>query len=461
MRTIKNLKSLNILFFFLWISIVFILFCFDGLGIYNFHSLVKIVFSCFFIMLLLKTLIQNEIFSIYFLFLGFSIFFIYSRLFFDFIGYAPINKTVFMRVHYSSDETIIKFLLLSIVFYLFIDIGYYAYHKNMLKKAEPVENKFGKKIAFLFFLLFSIIFFYKCLLDIKAMHFHGYTSNVKDIRSDYPFWTAGSGTFFYIFFYLFLMYKRSKAETIFVILLYLMISFSSGLKGARAAFFIPFVFSLYYLHKNKIINITLKKLLMIGFLSLFGIYAITISRGDNLDNIKNIGDLARYVFYYQGTTIGLPLYYIEFKDYFDNISNMPYILSDLIHLYYEKIKNGGYIVSAFVNIHHIQGAELGECFLLELLNLPFFLSCFVCIFIGRLINFTEQNFTRNIYFAPLLISMMSGFFYIPRNSLFCFLVPTTVMYLFVTNFFFVFENSFERFIKSKKVFMKSMRRSEK
>lgn len=451
MRTAKNFKNLNILFFSFWICVALVLSCCNELGMYNFCYAMKIIFAIFFVMLILKTLLQNDIFSIYFLFLGFSIFFVYSRLIFDFIEYAPINKTVFMRFYYFSDKTVAKFLLLSIIFYSFIDFGYYLYHKKYnLKKAEPIENKFGKRTALLLFIFFSIIFFYKCLLDIKAMQANGYTANVKEIRVNYPFWTIGSGTFFYIFFYLFLMYKRTKTETIFVIFLYTLISFSSGMKGTRAAFFIPFIFALYYLHKVKIININLKKLILIVSFSFLGIYVITISRGDNLENIKNIGDLMRYIFYYQGTTIGLPFYYIEFKDHFDNIPSLPYILADLIHLYSGKIESGGNIVSSFVNIHHFEDAGFGESFLLELLNLPLPISLFVCIFIGKIINFTEHNFTKNIYLSPLLIAMMSGLFYIPRNALFCFLVPTTVVYLFATNFFFIFEKDCKRFLKLKK-----------
>ena len=391
----------------------------------------KFFILIFILLLIVHSYLKNGIISIYSLFISFCLFFLYFRIFFDLIGSKSLQEYNFGKHITWSENIIFIFLNYSFLYLITIDFFYYFFKPNKIKYIVPVNNKTTKKIIFFFFLLYAIIFSYKCYLDIKTIHSLGYTAVISKLRINYPFWTKGAGTFFNLFFYLLLMHELTKKETLTIIILYAIVSLLSGLKGARAAFFIPIIFILFYLTEKKYIKITISKLIILVFIAIGAIFLITISRGESLNQIKSFSDVLEYVFYNQTQTFNVPIFFLENKEFCQEQRIVPYIFSDILHTYSSFFPSGNGVIFRFTGLP--SGMSLGESLFLELLDLPLFFALFTCMCISYAIKFVQVNFLRNRRFLPIFCCFVCSAFYMPRNTLFSFLDSSSLIYFVMAN----------------------------
>lgn len=393
----------------------------------------KFFLLLFVISILLCSVKRNGCAALYSLFLFFSLFFLFFRIFFDLIGFKSITIYNFVITKIWREEIIFKFLNFSFFYLIIIDFFYYISKPSVVTEIPILKNNSTKKITLLFFIVFSCLFAYKSYLDMKMIQKFGYTASLANIRINYPFWLKGSGTFFYIFFYALLMHELSKRELKVIFLVYVLLSLLSGLRGARAAFFLPVIFALFYLNEKKILKINLYNGLIIVICFTCIIFLITFFRGEDLSNIKKIGDVVSYVFYGQTQTFNVPMFFMEYKSEIQSERLLPYIFSDLLHKYIPSIQDGSMAIGKYN--HLPEGLSLGDSLYLELLDLPLMIAFFICACIGRVIKFVQINFLRNRTLSPLFFCSVTSIFYMPRNILFSFLGPDCIAYFIFSNLF--------------------------
>lgn len=411
-----------------------------SLKIINFF--VILLFTLFFI----KSVKYNGILSVYSLFIFFSVFFIYSRIIFEWIGYLgrQVNDFYFFstRIHFS-DRTVFMFMFYTVFYLVFIDFGFYfskiKQHKNDILR----ENRKAKFYIFLFIFLILPLLLYKAYLDIKNVELYGYQS-VLD-RDTYPFYLKGIGTIFISLFYCAFMFKLTKKEVIILVAVYLFQAFASSLRGSRSVFFIPFVFSIFLLWRLNIIRVKLWQLSVVGLCAILFIAWYTMVLRDEVILDLSVGNILKYICYGQGNSIGLPLYYLEFKDDFDAKIKLPLIIEDWLSFYVQDVfHRGSYYISLIANKKNVEGG-LGESFYLELLNLPIFISLLFSYFLGRTFKYIEKNIFSSRFLIPFFLLFSQWLFVIPRFAFFNFLDLYGLCAIFLSFFLYLFFNTFGKY----------------
>ena len=417
-------KTYHLIFFYLFSLIMSLLLMFTfELGYEKISlTIIEVEIILILIFLIYHSYKKNGIISLYTLFLFFSIFFIFSRIIFEFIGYLgrQVNDFYFFltNIHFK-DETVFKFMFYSIIYFLSIDAGTH-YQKKEKKILIPVKRYHSviKVILTYIVILLLPLLLYKGYLDIQNVSLNGYRS-VLD-RTSYPFYLKGIGTIFISCFFVFFMFQPERHEVIFIISIYIIYSFSASLRGSRSVFFIPFIFSIYLLWKMKIIKITFKGLFVIGFCCILLIAWFTsYLRGEAIQNL-GLGDLIKYVLYGQGNSIGLPLYYLEFKDVIDSQIQLPLIIEDWGSFFFDSLHRGSYYIAQIANKNGVDGG-LGESIFLELLNLPLPLAIIISFCLGKIIKYIDLNIFCNAFSIPLFLLISQWVFVLPRFALFNFL----------------------------------------
>lgn len=180
-------------------------------------------------------------------FLIFSVFFIYSRIIFEWIGYLnrQVNDFYFFltNIHFR-DRTVFYFMFYTVLYLVFIDFGYCYSKSNNKQIDDRCEDNTAKFFILLCMILLIPLLLYKALLDVKNVKLNGYQS-VLD-RSSYPFYLKGIGTIFISLFYCLFMFKLSKREIKIAVVIYLFYAFFSSLRGSRSVFFYSFCFFFLY-----------------------------------------------------------------------------------------------------------------------------------------------------------------------------------------------------------------------
>ena len=402
---------------------------------------IELIVILIFLLFWIKSTRYNGVLSLYSLFLIFSVFFIYSRIIFEWIGYLnrQVNDFYFFltNIHFK-DRTVFYFMFYTVLYLVFIDFGYYYSKSNNKQIDDRCEDNTAKFFILLCMVLLIPFLLYKAWLDVKNVKLNGYQS-VLD-RSSYPFFLKGVGTIFISLFYCLFMFKLSKREIKIAMVIYLFYAFFSSLRGSRSVFFIPFVFSLYIFWRFGVIKISLLKIFVVGCCSILLIAWFTVVlRGENISNIS-ISNIFKYILYGQGNSIRVPLYYLEYKDFLDARIQLPLILEDWISFFTDYFHKGSYYVALLANKNNVEGG-LGETVFVELLNLHLVLSLPISFFLGNILKLVEQDLLKNRFQIPLLLLISQWIFVIPRFAIFnffdlygiCELLITFLMYLFFRN----------------------------
>ncbi len=404
--------------------------------------LVIFTFSVFFI----KSSKSNGILSLYSLFLIFSVFFLYSRIVFEWIGY--LNRQVndfyfFLTSIHFKDRTVFDFMFYTILYLISIDFGYYYSKFTNNRLDNRTENNTAKFFIFLCIILIMPLLLYKSYLDIKNVKLNGYQSILD--RSSYPFYLKGVGTIFISLFYCLFMFKMTKKEILILIFIYLIYSFTSSLRGSRSVFFIPFVFSFYVLWRLDIIKISFFKLIIIASCSILLIAWFTVVlRGERISD-SSLSKIFKYILYGQGNSIGVPLYYLEYKDYIDARIQLPLFLEDWFSFFTNFFHKGSYYVALVANKKNVEGG-LGESIYVELLNLPLVFSLPVSFCFGKILKKVEMNLLSNRFRIPFFLLLSQWLFVLARFAFFNFLDLYGICEMFLTVVLFLFFNNCSKYI---------------
>lgn len=412
------------------------------------YILLKIITFFTLLFLMMKSWIRNGVFSLYSLFIDFSMFFVFSRLFFDLINYIPLTTFLFFGRKTFSEGLIFTILIRNIFFLIAIDMGYYLSHSYTIREKKVNFDSNVEKILFVLYIFSAIWFGFKAILDIKTVLIYGYSAVLSDLRVDYPFWLKGAGTVFITLFYSLFLVKHTKKKWMQIIIVYLILMLLTGLRGSRASFIVPLIFAIYVMNELKVISIKLKQFVLFILLIIGFIFLITIARGENLTYIKSFKDIFYYIFYNQGNTFGLLTYYAENKQDIKVSQNLPIIISDLLSYYNKNFHTGSEIIGKYANTSTLSGIGLGQSLFLELFDMPFAFSLLLSCFIGAMIKFTEKNLLINRNCIVVFCIMSCSIFYMPRDILFAALEPLNFVYVFGSLFLFVF---FKFFYNKKKL----------
>lgn len=357
---------------------------------------------------------------------------------------------MFFQNKYFSERIIFTILFKICAFIILIDLGFYFSKNQKLKIFPLLDNKRTKRISFVLYIITTLWFGYKAVLDIKSVMNSGYSALLSEIRQNYPFWLKGAGTGFMICFYSLLMQKQNRKDYIKIFIIFCIIMLLTGLRGSRASFLIPLLFALYVLNIQKVINITFKRLILLIVAMIIFVLLITSFRGENISYLTSIKDIFFYIFYNQGNTFGLLPYYQENILDIKNTISIPIVFSDVLNFYNKTILAGDAIVGKYANINHVPGISLGQSLFLELYDLPFVIGLLLSIFIGKYIKFTETNFFRNRFFIVFLGICVSSIIYMPRDILFAPFEPLNVVYILGSFFIILFANVFGKYLNGRK-----------
>jgi len=241
------------------------------------------------------------------------------------------------------------------------------------------------------------------------------------------------------------MFKMTKKEILILIFIYLIYSFTSSLRGSRSVFFIPFVFSFYVLWRLDIIKISFFKLIIIASCSILLIAWFTVVlRGERISD-SSLSKIFKYILYGQGNSIGVPLYYLEYKDYIDARIQLPLFLEDWFSFFTNFFHKGSYYVALVANKKNVEGG-LGESIYVELLNLPLVFSLPVSFCFGKILKKVEMNLLSNRFRIPFFLLLSQWLFVLARFAFFNFLDLYGICEMFLTVVLFLFFNNCSKYI---------------
>ena len=444
-------KQINY-FFIVFVPFTF----FSVLAVYYFSYNIKMLalyFLLFYLFVLIKSIYFFGFLSIYSIYLYTSFFFVYSRLFFDLIGFRSF-LAIRMPVDFTfSDETGVVFILISFFAFYICDIVFSLNtKKELIIKCNFRHSGNLQNIGILIIIMMMPLLLYKLNMQLQFVRERGYLSiyNGELAGLSYPIWTRGSGTLLIIGYMLFLMSYPRKKIFILVSLLYLFNSFFTSLQGARSVFLIETIVVLYLYSRfyNVKINIGGLIVLFLGII-LFSIMIAYSRVNRSVDSILAINNL----FYSQGNTIGVPLAIIENKDNIE-YRRFPFIFSSIAEPYFSFIYGGdASLKTTLENFNHIGritahklhaqsyflGHGMGGSFLAEMYDFGgvFGIILWSVIF-AFIISVIEKYFLFRQSLIPFFYFLIGTYIYLPRGSFFGFINNMHYIFLLFV-IFYIFE----------------------
>jgi oligosaccharide repeat unit polymerase len=415
--------------FALWIG-------FGGGIEFNFSPAIA-VFLLFYCASALRAAYYLGFLSLYAIYLYTGVFFVYSRLFFHLIGYESFLKIDWLIQYRFSDETGIIFLSCAFLSHYIIDFMLLRNRKkhqnvNRLKNYPTLQNT-G------FFLMLAAFpsIIYKLYLSFAYIKKNGYLALYTSAESiKYPFWTQGSGTFFFTGFLLILYSYPSKKMFKQAAVLFIIYSIMGSMSGVRSTVIVNTLAVIYCYIKLYNKRIPLKSILMlfvifVGFSIFMGNF-----RGGEKTSLQSA--LLRHFFYGQGASIAVPLTIIEhgmelpFHYY-------PFMLSAFTHpiLRFIYPNTGGGQNKFFVEKYNsmsetisyyqspdmfFSGYGLGGSILAEMYDFGgFFGIIFWSAILAWIIKTVENKFTNINKNIPFMFFVITTVIYSPRNNFFGFI----------------------------------------
>lgn len=385
--------------------------------------------------------------SIYSIYLYTSFFFVYSRLFFDIIGYRSFLVIGFPKEYSFSERTGSIFIISSFVSFFVIDIIYSSksspggvYANNLIKL--PSLRNAGIALMCIAFpaLLYKL---YLQLLFVKA---NGYLSiyNGELDKLALPAWSRGTGTLFVIGYMLFLASYPPHGYFLIVSAVYLFNALFGSLKGTRSGFLIELIAVIYFYTKfyNKKIKIG-RMFFLFGGIILFSVI-LGYSRA-NMKFSASAGDVLKGFFYGQGNTIGVPLYLMEAGNRI-KYKRFPFIFTSVLepafNIIYKdsptrQIKLEKYSSLPVIATHAISpsmyyaGNGLGGSVLAEMYDFGGIIGVIIwsSLLAVLMLQLEKSMFRKNLY-IPFCFFFMSTLIYLPRYHFFGFVEKLHHLILF-------------------------------
>lgn len=403
-----------------------------------------------FVLIFIRQILIGNLYSLYTFYLLTSAFFMYDK----FILGPCLGKGVmsidFAGTYSFPDWVGEKFVFIASVSIVVVDFVYTTHKvKGVLFKWNESETKihtsdstvktddFYLKVGLIIMCVFIFPILYKIVLQIQHQKtFANYAiANFtgQEDTTHYPWWTKGSGVFFYIGFLFFIYSFPPVKKAKYGYILYFLMMFTTALKGGRA-FFFTYILTMPLLYK-KIYGKTMSKFAMFSLTLL--LIAMGIFLGNFRSNISTKvqkGILAEFL-YGQTTTMGVPYVYLE------NHGNIPYkqypfiltylvnpIRKHFIHAnrgsieYLKQSNNYGSIALYLINPNLLKvGGGLGLNFLTEAYDFfgvigVVFWSAILAVVI-KLVDFIKYS-NKNRWLIVTLFFVYQYTLFLPRHSFF-------------------------------------------
>lgn len=305
-------------------------------------------FSIFYTITVIHAIVQYGAFSLYSLYLYTSFFFIYSKIFFTALGLVDFLYVDFPGKHQFSKTTGIIFIAGSFISFYLLDIYYYIQRQKVIKNIQLIDshkyrlihNKNLQDLGLCIMLITFPIILYKLYIQIQIIKAEGYLGLYTGVldKIQYPIWTKGSGTLFYLGFLFVLISYPSKRKFICSATLFILFNLTNALKGGRGGFISSVLAIIYFYQQFYGVRITIKKLFVPALiLCIFSAVIGELRMNNENNSSKNMVSLLQNFIMGQNTSIGSPLAIIEFKSEQNQFRKYPYIYSILLAPFYNII----------------------------------------------------------------------------------------------------------------------------
>jgi len=437
----KNNNIRIIYIYYLSIIITVILFSFLS-SIYAALTPLKICLLIVYLITLIRSILNNDLLSLYSIYLYTSGVFIYSRVFLDVIGNKPFLNVTFPINFVFSNLTGLIFLYISILHIVLTDIGFnlHKYHitNKYSKIIKIIKTKYNiQNISFILMIINFPSILYKMYIQFIYIRNNGYLSIFLGelINIDYPFWTKGSGTLFLLAFLLLLISHPEKHIFKYSSILFGCYLFLSALKGQRGILLVGII-SLLYLY-NRLYNIKIKyfEIFIIGMLFIIYSQFMSSYRTKEAFYKPRYTEILSDFIYSQGTSIVVPLSIIENKNKYV-YRKYPYLFSPIFS-YFEKYTHptSGQTTIRLINYNNISDATqflfsssnyyagngTGASGLAEFYDFYGFSGIFILSFLlGYILSNTEYLILSNSLAIPFHWFFINSLIYLPRNRFFSF-----------------------------------------
>jgi oligosaccharide repeat unit polymerase len=409
-------------------------------------------FLLFYCITVVKSIYLFGFLSLYSIYLYAGAFFIYSRFFFDLIGYKSfLYVSIFGVVRNFKNNT--GFILICICFlsHYVMDMIYIfsVFRKRRIIK-EIKHNNIVQSIGLVvMFVVFPVIL-YKFYIQFMYIRSHGYevlyNGNMLENVS-MPVWTFGSVSLFTFGYLLVLVSRPSKRFFLLSSVLYLGAMLFDSLKGQRSVFLTSVITVIFFyrkLYPGKKISLKLIVSLFLLLVS-FSVFITTLRSNTKLSRM-DVKTLVFGLFYSQGVSIVLPLIIIEDGDTL-KYHSYPFIFSPLFYRYYQtvypttawqsviKLKryNGLHDIASYkwTPKGYLNGNGLGSAFLAEMYDCGGILGIIFWSAVAALVfNFIERFLLKNIVCVVMFWFLIKSITYLPRNRFFgSFFDPHLIVFL--------------------------------
>lgn len=416
--------------FFLIITIIILIFIFYLIKLENMNISMKFIILVVYTLTLILSYLRKEIMIL--LFLGCLFLFQYGRIVILPFFYKDIEMTFFYYIKFNLeiDMFVTELLFINLIG---IFMGLIIPISSIRKIVEKEEKKkYVIFILIIIFISFYLKFSYEILKILKNYSYGDYYKiGMKSLNKSNLLEKICYNIFLFSIPFGLSLRKLSKKEKIFLIFINLFSLFLIVLRGTRSAFFSGICFTIWYLNKENIIKINIKKLFVIGtFLIVLIIFFENIRNNKRIDNF-NIIKISKSVIYNQGTT-GTFLCLLKEKPEIFEQNKIPYIFSNIIGFRstkqdeetYQKIKNSTNVVlanrmSTSLNKDKwLLGNGMGGNYIIEMYDFGGKIGILILSLILTLFfKFVDKNY---FYFSWLkrsfLIYIIPKFFLIPRNN---------------------------------------------
>ncbi|MBO4858769.1 MAG: O-antigen polysaccharide polymerase Wzy [Treponema sp.] len=430
-------------------------------------------FICGYFFIILRQMLIGNFYTLYCFYLLTSTFFMYDKFILGPLLGKGVLSINFLGTYSFPDWVAEKFVFIAAISITVIEIVYNCKIKKEIvleknnteliyKKDNTVfTNTFYYKIGMVIMYIFIIPLVYKIILQIqnqKAFSDYAIANFTQHNRKvSFPWWTKGSGTFFYIGFLLFLYSFPSSKKVKFGYFLYFIMMLTTALKGGRA-FFFTYLLCIPLIMK-KLYRKTLSRMqIVILFFVLCGGAIFLGNFRSNLSMQVKKGELLNFL-YGQTTTMGVPYVYIN------NNGDIPYrhypfILTNIIRpiqfhfrsinlnpIDYMKVSNNyGLITLYMLNPYAVEtGGGLGLNFLTEAYDFFGFIGVVLWSFIlALIIKYLDKkrynNKNRTTFIVDFFIYQYVLF--LPRHSFFGIVSELKYIILFFVVYFFLEERNY-------------------
>lgn len=304
------------------------------------------LFFVLFFWVVMAQITLNGLLHLFTIFLGLFFLFLGGIPFLDLIGVIDIEE-LFLIVHNRLSNAIyIEVYTYMSFFLMFVFLGVLFGYKSedyLKSKTEVNYSPFLFQTGVVLFFLAIPGILTKYFLQLQVILEKGYLAVFDGSLSqiDYPLITVGSGTLLLFGYCLFLSSKPTKKQFLIITAILLLTQFVNVLKGQRAVFLFPLIFSIWFYHKFYAKSLSKKKLIFSALcVVLFGQIFMVLRTTDegHIRNLEQKSFMERYVgSFFVGQSVSF--FILPYVLHYDlRNDRYPYLLAPL-NIHYRSFQN--------------------------------------------------------------------------------------------------------------------------